>query len=341
MAKYYMISLRDNGGVGVDRNQDGPTYWLSDTDDIENIINWREVELGVFRDAIINAADQFPVVPAAHHEDQKHVALAVHGYNISWIASIGFYKSLCQRLFLEGANLGICVLLTWPSKGEVYDYLPDRDEVRKCAGDLADVMAAFYYNLAQTRSPAASGSGNVCKAKVSIIAHSLGNFLIQVAMFLFWKRINSPLGLSFVNQLLMVAADVDNDLFDTATLDGDGDGEGVADLAYRVTAFYSGRDPILGVSAGLKHFLKRRLGRSGLDRTTGGTGPATPDNVWDTDCTDFFNDADVSTENVHGAYFDTEPVLRLMTQVLQGVDRAILVKNGTASQNSWWPNRAA
>jgi hypothetical protein len=80
-----MISLRDKGGVGVDRNQAGPTYWLSDTDGIENIINWREVELSMFRDAIINAADQFPVLPAARHEDQKHVALAVHGYNNSWI----------------------------------------------------------------------------------------------------------------------------------------------------------------------------------------------------------------------------------------------------------------
>ena len=79
-------------------------------------------------------------------------------------------------------------------------------------------MAAFYYYLAQTRSPAASGSGNVCKAKVSIIAHRLGHFLIQVARFQFWKRINSPLGLSLVNQLLTVAVDVGNDLFDTATL---------------------------------------------------------------------------------------------------------------------------
>jgi esterase/lipase superfamily enzyme len=338
MAKYYMISLRDKGGIGSDRNQDGPTYWLCDNDNIDNIINWREVAPSNFREDLLAAANQFPTLEASRNEEQKHVALAVHGYNNSWVSSIGFYKTLCQRLFLEGANLGICVLLTWPSKGEVYGYLPDRDEARKCADDLADILATLYNYLVLNQMAAASDPSKACKAKISIVAHSMGNFLAQVAMFHLWKRINSPLGLSFVNQLLMVAADVDNDIFDCTTFDGDGDGEGIADLSYRATAFYTGRDPILGVSAGLKHFLKRRLGRSGLDRTTGGTGPATPDNIWDTDCTDFF--ADVATADIHGAYFSKDAVLYLMGQVLRGVDRGVLVKNGTASQNSWWPNRA-
>jgi hypothetical protein len=58
----------------------------------------------------------------------------------------------------------------------------------------------------------------------------------------------------------MVAVDVDNDIFDSGEQIGDGDGEGMANLSYRVTVFCSGRDPVLGVSAGLKHIFKRRLG---------------------------------------------------------------------------------
>src|ERR1700747_24574 len=225
MAKYYMISLRDKGGIGDDKNQDGPTYWLSDNDNIDNIINWREVAPSIFRDDLLAAANQFPKLDVSRNEAEKHVALAVHGYNNPWASSIGFYKNLCQRLFLEGANLGICVLLTWPSKGEVYGYLADRDEARKCADDLADILTTLYNYLLLNQAAAASDRAKACKAKISIVAHSMGNFLVQVAMFHLWKRINSPLGLSFVNQLLMVAADVDNDIFDSATFDGDGDGE--------------------------------------------------------------------------------------------------------------------
>jgi hypothetical protein len=96
---------------------------------------------------------------------------------------------------------------------------------------------------------------------------------------------------------------------------------------------------VLAVSAGLKHFLKRRLGRSGLDRTIDTGHTPTPDNVWDTDCTQFFGD--VSPADIHGAYFAKDAVYQLIRQVLRGVDRSVLVNSGTASQNSWWPNRVA
>ena len=96
---------------------------------------------------------------------------------------------------------------------------------------------------------------------------------------------------------------------------------------------------MLGASAGLKHFFKRRLGRSGLDRISVSGHPATPDNVWDTDCTKFFADNEA---DIHGAYFqlDQYPALKtLIREVLRGVDRGILVDRNIASPNSWWPNK--
>jgi len=342
MPKYWMISLRDNGGIGTNRNPDGPTYWVSDNDAIDNITNWERVTFDRFQSDLVAASSQFPNLRQEQHEDQKHVVLAIHGYNNSWTTSIGFYKSLYNDLFAGQDGLGICILLSWPSKGEVYDYLADRQDVRICANDLANILSEFYDILVRNEAIAASDPAKACKAKTSIIAHSMGSFLAQEGLWHLWKRKNSPLGMSFVNQMLLVAADVDNNIFDSGDQVGDGDGEGIANLSYRVTAFYSGRDPVLGVSAGLKHFFKRRLGRSGLDRTAAPGHPATPDNVWDTDCTPFFTN--VPTEEVHGGYFDSTKapaVLRLMRQVLRGVDRGILVADGLASPNSWWPNKVA
>jgi hypothetical protein len=117
----------------------------------------------------------------------------------------------------------------------------------------------------------------------------------------------------------MVAADVDNDIFKNGETVATGDGEGIANLSYRVTALYSGRDAVLGTSAGLKHFGKRRLGRSGLDRSA-----ALPDNVWDIDCSGLIS-SKTNGISVHGAYFEETNCYTLMRELLRGIDRTVLL----------------
>jgi esterase/lipase superfamily enzyme len=343
MPQYWMISDRDGGGTGSNRNNSGATFWVSDgpndKNQLRDISNWQRVSFAQFRKAVIDACAQFPDLPPDQQEEEKHLALCIHGYNNGFANSIDFYTRVHSGLFSGGDSLGICVLFTWPSKGQVYDYLADREEARECANDLADVLSSLYDVLARNQAAAAKDPAKACKAKVSIIAHSMGNFITQMALFHTWKRNNRPLATSLVNQLLMVAADVDNNIFDSGEQVGDGDGEGIANLSYRVTAFYSGRDPVLAASAGLKHFFKRRLGRSGLDRISANGNPATPDNVWDTDCSDLFAK---NESEIHGAYFKLDQyaaVKKLMREVLRGVDRGFLVSQTIASGNSWWPNK--
>jgi esterase/lipase superfamily enzyme len=91
----------------------------------------------------------------------------------------------------------------------------------------------------------------------------MGNYMVKKTMAKAWTRKNQPLLVSLINQLLMVAADVDSDLFDSGAPDNN-DGNTVANLTYRITALYNGRDSVLGASIGLKHFDMRRLGRTGL-----------------------------------------------------------------------------
>ena len=105
------------------------------------------------------------------------------------------------------------------------------------------------------------------------------NYVVQKTMAAAWTRKNQPLSVSLINQLLMVAADVDNDLFDAGAPDNN-DGSAIVNLTYRITALYSGRDEVLGASAGLKHFGTRRLGRAGLaHRPPLVTQPPQTDNV--------------------------------------------------------------
>lgn len=128
-----------------------------------------------------------------------------------------------------------------------------------------------------------------------------------------------------MQEVVMVAADVDNDLFRIGENVSHGDGEGLANLSYRITALYTGRDNVLGASAGLKHFGKRRLGRAGLDNTC-----PVPDNVWDVDCTSLF-ERDVNSIEIHGEYFDPaeEKIYQLFRGILEGRDRSLLINDGS------------
>jgi hypothetical protein len=133
----------------------------------------------------------------------------------------------------------------------------------------------------------------------------------------------------------MVAADVDNDLFDAGAPDN-GDGNAMVNLSYRITALYSGRDAVLGMSAGLKHFGTRRLGRSGLAHDLPlVTQPPATDNVWGVDCSGFFP-KEIGGEAIHGEYFNNDGTIELMRKVLRGIDRGVL-KTTKATQGTEWP----
>ncbi len=310
--KYWMVSNRnvEANGLGSDRGG-GLTYWISTSGPVDNLKSWRPVTFDRFRKLLTGVADEFPFLPMSKNQQQKHVTLFVHGYNNDWKDAALRYQSLCTRLF-EPNQLGICILFTWPSDGMVTNYLPDRSDARGSAPDLAQLLGNLYDWLIQKQEDT---GGKACRAKTSMIAHSMGNYLLQNAMQLVWTRKNQPLLTSLLNQLIMVAADVDNDLFKSGEQTDGSDGDAIANLTYRVTALYTGLDDVLGMSAGLKHFGKRRLGRSGLD-----TRYETPDNVWHYDCTRFLEKA----PSTHSAYFEVDKTIDLMRTVLQGLDREVI-----------------
>jgi esterase/lipase superfamily enzyme len=159
----------------------------------------------------------------------------------------------------------------------------------------------------------------------------MGNYLLQKAMSAAWARTNKPLLASLINQLIMVAADVDNDIFEPNSDDAT-DGNALANLTYRISCLYSGRDAVLGTSAGLKHFGTRRLGRSGLAVVP----PTGKDNVWEVECSSFF-DPNVNSINIHSEYFREPATIALIRQILRGIDREVLDAIGATRGHKWPP----
>jgi esterase/lipase superfamily enzyme len=346
MPKYWLISDRNNNGTGTGLNNNGLSYFVSDVTPLNNINNWRRVSARSFQTLLAAVADQFPDLSPGQNEGQSHVTILIHGFNVSFESSTSFYQDLCGRLFDGPESMGLCILYDWPSLGTVAGYLPDRVTARQCADDLTDILSNLFDWLIKKQKDAVTAAAAVlvgktpsvtpCKAKVSVIAHSMGNYVLQKAMAAAWTRKNQPLLVSLVNQLLMIAADVDNDLFDVGAPDND-DGSAIVNLTYRITALYSGRDEVLGASAGLKHFGTRRLGRSGLAHLEPlvNSPPAT-DNVWSVDCSTFFPPV-VSGIGIHGAYFVTDTTIALIRKILSGIDRSVLDTTGALIGAAWPP----
>ena len=336
MPQYWMITDRtfQNGAPTGDVGK--LTYWVSDSASLDQIGNWNPRTSSEFQAALVSAADTFPTHVQGDNAQQKHVCFLIHGYNNGFADAADLYTKVCNQLFAGPDGLGLCISLDWPSLGSIIGYEPDRDHARECANDVADVFDAVNTWLINKQRQTAKNPDSACKAKISIIAHSMGNYVTQKALSAVWKRNNQPLSVSLVNQLIMVAADVDNDLFDAKSEDAT-DGEAVANLSYRVTSLYSGRDDVLGASAGLKHFGTRRLGRSGLANRPPIEADGTKrDNVWDIDCSSFFPST-VTGLSIHGAYFRTDGTINLMRSILKGIDRGVLDQLGLTAGRVWPP----
>jgi esterase/lipase superfamily enzyme len=321
----WLITNRNIEGNGFGTSLADLTYWtlIAPELPLDLLASWQQQSADAFKQLLIQAADQFPSPFDVAPEQQKHVCLFIHGYNVAWTGAMSTYGNVASRLFDGEDYLGELISFDWPSKGSLLGYLPDRAEARKTGDDLTEVLSDLYDWMSFKQQQTAKSTDNACKAKTSIIAHSMGNYALEYAMNAVWTRTNMPLLVSLLQEVLMVAADVDNDLFRAGENVSHGDGEGLANLSYRITALYTGRDNVLGASAGLKHFGKRRLGRAGLDRTY-----PVPDNVWDIDCTSIL-DPTIGGIAIHSEYFAPSEAVcyNLMQAILEGVDRSILINS--------------
>jgi esterase/lipase superfamily enzyme len=308
-----LITNRD-GAIDFGNGRGPLRYFTTEKSAIRDFDDWTELTLADFRKKLVEVAVSFPDVPPERSEEQKHVTFFIHGFNCTFGEALAHYMQLRATLYGDG-GLGQLVLFSWPANSSVASYLPDRADARASGEDLAEVFTDLYDHLRMVERAVELGARE-CRAKISVIAHSMGNYVLQKALAVASKRVHAPQGATLVHQVAMVAADVDADLFQKDK-PVDSDGSLMADLCYRIVALYTGRDQALGASAGLKHGWTRRLGRSGL-----ADAKNVWDNVADVDVTDLLENA---RGDAHSAVFKHPASMELLRRVLIGVDRKLLL----------------
>ena len=206
----WLITNRNIEGNGFGTSQADLTYWtlIAPGLPLDVLASWQAQSADSFRQLLIQTADQFPSPFGVAPEQQKHICLFIHGYNVAWTGAMNTYGNVAAGLFDGPDSLGELISFDWPSKGALLGYLPDRAEARKTGDDLTEVLSDLYDWMSFKQQQTAMSTDNACKAKTSIIAHSMGNYALEYAMNAVWTRKNMPLLVSLLQEVLMVAADV-------------------------------------------------------------------------------------------------------------------------------------
>ena len=244
----------ENGKFTNNRNPDGNTWWFTFGKPLTDEKRW-------------GTASQTWILQQIKATG-KPVVLFIHGFNESWEREQGIMQAVMDG-FGEQFTL---ISFSWISEGEVWAYLQDRSRAEHSAPDLLLALQAL--------------------GPVNVIAHSMGNFLLQQAV----KYEHPPvLTERLIDGLAMVAADVPADVLKTSNL---------ALLAKRVLVLWCLEDAALGGSSIIHG--GPRLGM------TGPLGDA-PANCQSVNCSGILP-AQLNPVDLHGEYFKVPKVYELMAE---------------------------
>lgn len=167
------------------------------------------------------------------------VLVFVHGYNTRFVEAVYSFAQIVHDAHVDVAP----VLFTWPSGGEVVDYVYDRDSAVYSRDALEAVLQAL------TSDPSVGS--------VAILAHSMGNYLtVETLRQMSIRHHGLP---SKIRDVMLASPDIDVDVFRRQIAEID-----AAPRTTQFTLFVSRDDKALSLSS----FLARDATRLGaLDPT--------------------------------------------------------------------------
>lgn len=216
---------------------------------------------------------QAELTRALNETDSKHIMFTIHGFHVQPADVMNSWRELQEQL----PDVAV-VPIMWPCadfKGLVKDYWGDREQAKNSAIALAEAVAKHGLKPLAWESK-----------RIHVLAHSMGNRVFR----LFAKQFRDDCCEyeSRLQNAIMVAADVDDDLFSKeGNPDEKSDGRVLSRIAENVHVLYAKTDLALWSSRLMNQH--DRLGRVGVSKH----GLAKDlKNVHDIDCSDFNFDAD-------------------------------------------------
>lgn len=185
---------------------------------------------------------------------QRDTIILVHGYNVTFSEALSDSAKFidCCKTASDNSYEPNIIVYSWPSDGKLLKYVSDRRDAALSAIGLARAFLKYYNFLLQQRQ----SSSPMCKRKVHLICHSMGNYLLRNALQELLK-LNEHRVIKLFDEILLIAADEDNDTFDfdfkLLPLSG---------MSSRISVYFNKNDLALDASHDVKGNMTR-LGKSG------------------------------------------------------------------------------
>lgn len=321
----FVLSVRNTNEDGSFGGEMGDPCHLKIDDDTAKSPN-------KLRDQISDAQDWLKAIlneATAKSKTPLDVVFFVHGYNVDPEEALS-RQDLLQAELNKRKYRCLVVGFDWPTAGQAAAYLYDRSNAGKVALQLVDAGIAQFVAFSRPDSPVKRPD---CPVNVSVIAHSMGGYVVREAFRSSDRARNPNIGSDWkVAQMVFVAADVSSSCFEKDHPDM----LSVFDHCGRLTNYYSGYDEALAASNFKNMDTSSRVGRVGMPPDT----PAN-DKAVDVDCGPLYASAPnrklVKLKGAmlsHSWYFEDGKWLDDLSVTLQGKLDRNLIPNRTPITSS-------
>lgn len=269
-------------------------------------------------------------------QSKPSLTVFIHGLDCFWANAVKYTGLLGQHLAQAGYE-GLVIGLSWPSNGvdDVFHYSDGYPPTVPASswtvrGNILQSVDSFSSLMSWIAGLVADFQQQGRSLAVNIVSHSEGNFMLMEGA--------ARLGAGAVNQVVMLAADINDGAFETPPAGLVGQAAAIANSAQRVTIYSSTNDPVLqdsihyytkclpwppvGTGAFHNPSYPQRLGLSGPNY------PASQQaNAIGVDCSAVVNDQTVlrlpagvvpPNTSLHVVYFYIPQVLQDIAQTLLG-----------------------
>lgn len=199
-------------------------------------------------------------------EREADALIFIHGYNVSWEEAASSALSLQFMLnkdLKEGEKETIVVLFSWPSNGSMMPfaaYKSDRSDARDSGQAVGRALLKLKDFLAEVKPLHEDKSMRPCFNKVHLLAHSMGNYVLQNALTKIKGYSSGNRMPRIFEHIFLCAADVDDNCLE----EGEKMGQ-LHDLCNHISIYHNKGDVAMYISDYTKGH-PQRLGNAGVAR---------------------------------------------------------------------------
>jgi esterase/lipase superfamily enzyme len=237
----------------------------------------------------------------AEKKGQGEVMIIIHGYKSDLDKSLYTLRKL-HYTYVENPDCPVkfLVLFTWPAMKNLFRYRSDARDARTSGYALGRAI----YKMAKF---VGHRTKNDCGQRIHLLAHSMGNRVLEAMMEQMSDHDEEVLG-SLFHEAILVGADIDYDALESPRPMYD-----LIDICERIHVFYHRKDAALTASETTKNAYNR-LGKYGAKNSGNLT-----DDVYQYDIThtkDDLTDSIFQDQINHWSYFTSSETVEMIIEVL-------------------------